>query len=113
MFGIVEIMGHRTRAGALSDVTIGGGTMLRIEHPTLADPENDHEPLAEFYSPSAIFAIRPCSAAEATAAAERCWSRPPLFYRPELAPPFDDMVEDDLDEYDADDRHNPAHYVSD
>lgn len=76
MFGLVEIMGHRTRAGMLDDVTIGGATMLRIQHPKLTDHTGD-EPLAEFYSPAAIFAIRPCSFEEAVAAANSCWNPRP------------------------------------
>lgn len=37
LFAVVELMGHRTRAGAISDATMGGATLLRIEHPTRVD----------------------------------------------------------------------------
>jgi hypothetical protein len=95
MWGVVEIMGHRTRAGALSDATIGGATMLRIEHPTRPD-HTGNEPLCEYYAPSAIFAIRPCSQEDATAVAGRVWPEP--VYRPALSPALDDLVDFDPDE---------------
>lgn len=92
MWGVVEIMGHRTRAGMLSDAQIGGATMLRIEHPTLTD-SSGAEPLTEYYAPSAIFCIRPCTQDEATVAA-RWWrgSEPePL----RLSPAFDELIDED------------------
>lgn len=92
MWGVVEIMGHRTRAGALSDATIGGATMLRIEHPTRADHSGD-EPLTEYYAPSAIFAIRPCSQQEAADVAS--WAWPDRTARPALSPAFGELVDDD------------------
>jgi hypothetical protein len=87
MIGIVEIMGHRTRAGHLTDATIGGATMLRIEHPT--DPE-----LVEYYTPAALFAIRPCSLEQAVAAAS-WWAR---VEPPRELTAFDEFVLDDDDD---------------
>jgi hypothetical protein len=94
MWGVVEIMGHRTRAGMLSDATIGGATMLRIEHPSLADATGA-EPLTEYYSPSAIFCIRPCSKEEAEVAA-RWWVRTDSSAPLQLSPALDDLVDDDV-----------------
>ena len=96
MWGVVEIMGRRTRAGALSDATIGGATLLRIEHPTRKDHTGE-DPLAEYYSASAIFAIRPCSEEEAAAVAG--WAWPERTVRPALSPAFGEFV--DGDEVDA------------
>jgi hypothetical protein len=90
MYGIVEIMGHRTRAGVLSDATIGGAIMLRIEHPSLCD-HTGTEPLTEYYAPAAIFAIRPCSREEAVVAAE-WWKRTEPMR--ELSADFDDVIDD-------------------
>lgn len=73
-WAIVELMGHRVRAGSLSDITIGGATLLRIQHPTVADHDGQ-EPLTECYSPSALFSIRPCSREQATQWAEARWQR--------------------------------------
>jgi hypothetical protein len=98
MYAIVEIMGHRVRAGMVSDVQMGGATLLRIERPTAVDHSGD-EPLTEFYAPAAIFAIRPCSQDDAAKAAEAYWPARP---QPrELSAAFDGFVDDeplDLDD---------------
>lgn len=94
-WAVVELMGHRTRAGAISDATIGGATLLRIEHPALADHTGE-EPLTEYYAPSAIFAIHPCSHEQAIEAA-KYW-RPMPSGPPALSAGFDDLIEDDLDD---------------
>lgn len=96
---MVEVMGHRTRAGAISDCQIGGATMLRIEHPTLealdGSGEPTGEPLTEIYSAAAIFAIRICSVEEAKAIADYCWARPVIRPQmPELAQPYVDADDD-------------------
>lgn len=93
MYAIVEVMGHRVRAGLISDATLGGAAMLRVEHPSMADHSGD-EPLTEYYAPAAIFAIRPCSQEEATRAAETYWQAP----RPALAAVFNNLIEDDDDD---------------
>lgn len=95
MWAVVEIMGRRTRAGAISDAQLGGATLLRIEHPTRSDATGT-EPLTEYYAPQAIFAIRPCTQEEATTVAGWAWAAPRLM--PELDPAFDDVLDDD-DEY--------------
>jgi hypothetical protein len=71
MWAIVEIMGHRVRAGRCSDTQFGGATMLRIEHPTATT--DDGEPVFELYSSAAIFAARPCTEMEAASAAAHAW----------------------------------------
>jgi hypothetical protein len=100
LFGVVEIMGRRTRAGRLSDATLGGATLLRIEHPTRTD-HTGTEPLTEFYAASAIFAIRPCSRDECEKVAGWAWpaARPTT---PELAPVFQDHIIYDAEEVDDD-----------
>lgn len=100
LFAVVEIMGHRTRAGRLSDAQLGGATMLRIEHPSAIGHNGD--PLVEYYAPTAIFAIRPCTQAEAEQTAGWSWRVPSLETagRPQLAPPFEDLIDHD-DAFDA------------
>jgi hypothetical protein len=66
LYGVVEIMGHRTRAGILTDAQMGGATFLRIEHPT--DPNQ-----VEMYGAQAIFGIRPCTRDEAIRIAAWSW----------------------------------------
>lgn len=97
MFAVVEIMGHRTRAGVVSDAQLGGATLLRIEHPSVAG--HDGEPLAEYYAPSAIFAIHPCSPEDAKKAAEMYW-RKPFTEPPALSPALDELVIDDEEDDD-------------
>ncbi len=72
LYAVVEIMGHRTRAGAISDATIGGAPMLRIEHPTAAD-HTGAEPVTEYYAPQALFGVRVCSREEAEKVAAWAW----------------------------------------
>lgn len=98
VWAVIEIMGHRTRSGAISDGSIGGGTFLRIEHPTALDHDGTG-PLVEYYAPSAIFSVKPCSrqAAEAHAAA---------WWRTEARPALPSATADayiDVDEDDPDD----------
>jgi len=92
LYAVVEIMGHRTRAGAISDATMGGAPMLRIEHPTEA--AHDGGPLVEYYAPASIFAIRPCSREVAEQAA-RYWSPPGPAPARELPAEFAELVDDD------------------
>jgi hypothetical protein len=66
LYGVVEIMGHRTRAGILADAQMGGATFLRIEHPE--DPS-----MVEMYGAQAIFGIRPCSRDEAIRVDRWAW----------------------------------------
>lgn len=109
LHAVVEIMGHRTRAGAISDAQLGGATLLRIEHPTRVD-HTGGEPVAEYYAPSAIFAIRPCSAEEAQRVAAWAWPEPRAALGPGLPPELaehidadDDYPDDDDDDLEVDD----------
>lgn len=74
-WAIVELMGHRTRAGAISDAQMGGATLLRIEHPSRAD-HTGVEPLCEYYAASALFSVRPCSREDAEKVAAWAWPAP-------------------------------------
>lgn len=102
-YAVVEILGRRTRAGAISDAQMGGAVLLRIEHPSLADHTGD-EPLTEMYAPAAIFAIRPCSFEEAAAVAKWAWPRAVPANR-ELAAGFAELVDDD--DEDQEDLNEP------
>ncbi len=96
-WAIVELMGHRQRAGEVSEVEMCGCKLLRIDTPVA-----DADPVTEFYGGAAIFSIRPCSEAVARMVATRLDdTRPvaPLTLRaPE--PVADDDGELDLDPYD-------------
>jgi hypothetical protein len=109
-WAIVEIMGHKVRAGSIADAHIGGATLLRIQHPSVADHDKTG-PLTECYGPAALFSVRPCSRDEATDWAERRWrtSRPtPTFgeIRALDAADIDDDTYDDS--YDDVDHSEPS-----
>lgn len=53
-WAVVELLGHRVRYGRVTEVTMFGEAMLRVEMPT--DP-----PTEEFYSGKALYGIRPAS----------------------------------------------------
>jgi len=55
-WAVLELMGHRIRAGEVSEVEMAGGKMLRIDIHC-----DDGVVLTEYYSTSAIYALRPCS----------------------------------------------------
>ncbi|MEL8055061.1 MAG: hypothetical protein AAGK66_02810 [Pseudomonadota bacterium] len=54
-WAIVEIMGHRQRAGFVQTVQMAGGELLRIDIPS-----GDGD-ITEYYGAGSIFSIRPCS----------------------------------------------------
>lgn len=56
-WAIVELMGHRVRAGMVQEVEMAGGKLLRVDIPT------DGGDVTEFYSTGAIYSLRPCSEA--------------------------------------------------
>lgn len=85
-WAVVELLGHRVRYGRVSEVTMFGEAMLRIEIPT-------EPPTEEFYSGKALYGIRPASEE-----AIRAYHRP----RPALSS-GEVLVDDDDDEFDAPD----------
>jgi hypothetical protein len=55
-WAIVELMGHRQRAGYVKDVEMFGGKLLRVDIPVTAEAN-----VTEFYGCSAVYALRPCT----------------------------------------------------
>lgn len=107
-WAIVEIMGHRVRAGTISDAQIAGGTMLRIQHPTVPDHDNTG-PLTEYISTAALFGLRPCSRDDAIRIAEIRWrGSDPAVGPAELTAAAEDWDDDDvyIDGEDWRDRHD-------
>lgn len=75
-WAVVEILGHRSHAGRISELNRFGAHMLRIEVPR-ADGAFDEL----IYSGAAIFGMRRCSEAVAREAAARArgeWAAPQL-----------------------------------
>jgi hypothetical protein len=82
-FAVLELMGHRQRAGYVKDVEMFGGKMLRIDIPVEAD-----KTVTEFYGCAAIYALRPCTEEIVRDHVKRSYEgdpRPvrPITYRPE------------------------------
>jgi hypothetical protein len=96
-WAIVELMGHRRRAGQVKEVEQFGAKMLRIDIPA------DDTFVTEFYGGSSIYALRPASEEVARRVASDLGDpRPvaPVSYRLP-APEVDDEEEDALgDEFD-------------
>lgn len=81
----VEIMGHRSHWGRVTEVSRFGASMLRVDVPT-EDPEVF---TTHFYSGSSIFSMTPCT--EATA---REYGKP-RNYRPLSLPRIADHYDDE------------------
>ncbi len=59
-WAILELMGHRQRAGQVREVEMAGGRMLRLDIPVQAEAGMPAT-VTEFYSAAALYALRPCS----------------------------------------------------
>lgn len=73
-WGIVELMGHQRAAGRLSEETVGGANMLRVDV-----PDGDTFRTA-YYGSSAIYALHVTDEKVARAAANGIGRRPPYAY---------------------------------
>lgn len=69
-WAIVELMGHRVRAGRVREVLVAGKLMLQIQCPG-NDGQADE---VEIYAGGSLYGMRPCSEGQARAAAR--FSRP-------------------------------------
>ena len=99
-WALLEIMGHRQTAGWISEVQIGGATMLRVDVPK---PGNGGASLAldeiavtQYYGGSSIYCMTPCDEETARKALKRRWGLPSAV---QLALPAVESSEfDDLDD---------------
>ena len=73
-WGIVELMGHQRTAGRLSEETIGGANLLRVDV-----PDGDTFRTA-YYGASAIYAVHITDERIARSAADGMGRRPPYAY---------------------------------
>ena len=98
-WAVLELMGHRQRAGYVKDVEMLGGKLLRIDIPVTAD-----KTVTEFYGCSSVYALRPCTEEIVRDHIKTSYDddiRPvrPLEYRerekPQLAHPERDDYDDD------------------
>ena len=83
-WSIVEIMGHQTYAGFVSEQTIGGASFVRVDVPG-AGP-NGEGAFTKLFGAGSIYCITPTSEEFARAAAARLDARPVSLYVPEYRP---------------------------
>ncbi len=56
----IELMGHRTRVGRVSEVEMYGAKMLRVDLPMTEDLEGEKSDfVTEYYGGSSIYAVTP------------------------------------------------------
>lgn len=100
-WGIVELMGHQRAAGRLSEETVGGANMLRVDVP---DGETFR---TAYYGASAIYALHVTDERVARAAASGMGRRPPYAYEvsrllPGPTTPADEVTEAQIGDEDDD-----------
>lgn len=95
-WAIVELMGHRKLAGFVSEVTMFGVVLMKIDVP--CDP-----PVTQYYGGQSIFSLTPTSEQLARQAAKA--SRPTPVHRYEL--PESDENDGDIDGDDNPDDVDP------
>ena len=96
-WAIVEIMGHVRLAGKVTEETIAGVQLLRVDVPKT----KTREPFTKYYGATAIYSITPTDEATATFAAEQFDQQPvqPYVLRMPQNPALAEKVIDE-DEYD-------------
>lgn len=93
-WAIVELMGHRKLAGHVSEVTIAGAAMLRLDVPS--DP-----PVTQFYGGSAIYCITPTTEELARKVAAASRPTPVHAYGLPAPPPTAQEIEDSIEGLDG------------
>lgn len=73
IWGIIEIMGHTKLAGRISEASIGGIPMVRVDVPKIKDVQG----FTRYYGKDSIFSIMPCEERMARLAAEHI-QEPPI-----------------------------------
>jgi len=75
-WAIVELFGHSTIAGFVSEQEIAGSSMIRVDVPKI----NDREPFTRIFGHGAIYGITPTTEENATAVAASIDYRPVSLY---------------------------------
>jgi hypothetical protein len=107
IWGIVEIMGHSIIAGKISEQTVAGAPLLRVDVPTVDGGQGYAIPgYTKFYSPGAIYAITPTDEETCKNAAVGLRCRPIEVWKlnlPQLTAPAEKSPfgEDQGDEWEA------------
>ena len=80
IWGIIEIMGHTKLAGKISEASIGGIPMVRVDVPEV----DNSQAFTRFYGKEAIFSIQPCDEETTKLAAVHIQEPPVTVYLPQL-----------------------------
>jgi hypothetical protein len=99
-WAVVELMGHRQTAGLVSEVTLGGTTLLRVDTPA---PDSEAIVASQMYGGSAIYCLTPCDEATARTVLRSAYDLPPMVRvalraSAALPAPDEDPDEDEGDE---------------
>lgn len=110
-YAIVELMGHNVIAGFVSEQTIAGAALLRIDVPQI---DEEHPGFTKFFAPSALYGITPTTEEVARHAAAKLRVRPISPYVVPVPPAQNQLVDsmahggndygDDEDDLDPRDR---------
>lgn len=105
-WAIIELFGHNVIAGLVSEQTIGGAALIRVDVPEVDDA---HPAFTKFYGGGAIYAMTPTTEAHAREAAAQIRVRPvALYILPGAGPALPALNESD--DYDRDgDEDEDAH----
>lgn len=88
-WAIVEAMGHRTAIGKVSEATIAGKQLLRVDRLDGA---------TQYYPPESLYCLTPCTEEQATAAQKRTYGNGLPFALAELTSGSTwDVIEDEDD----------------
>ena len=88
-WAIVELMGHRTFGGRISEVEMYGGKLLRLD---VYDVEGDEPAMTQYYGSAAIYCITPATEETAREVGSRSLPRqapPVLIADPNFSPEID------------------------
>ena len=75
-WAIVELMGRQVVAGEITEVTVVGATMLRIDVPPIYEEGLSLDGYTKFYGATAIYAITPTDEASARHAVQHLHAQP-------------------------------------
>lgn len=70
---VIELFGHNTIAGFVTEESIAGVGFIRVDVPFTDD---EHPAFTKYFHPSAVYGLSPCNAAVAMTAAMRLRVRP-------------------------------------